>query len=231
MAKLSSIDVALLNQVHALVGRHITPDKNMPMQLASPLLDSQTVKRSGYEDHFGWQLLHTDDSTLVLKPSTCFSVYDELKDTSLKYEFEALICAPVYRTESGALEATGRYNGFWMLEYVFMGSKTVVDARAFKLLNDAESIFDDLGIKVLPKKSTDAFFMDESRGSKLIQQIKGLKTEFIYGKDELSLGSLNRHEDYFGRRFGISLNGTPAHGLCMAFGLDRIADAREGRVT
>jgi hypothetical protein len=61
-----------------------------------------------------------------------------------------------------------------------------------------------------------------------LQHLKQLKREFrceIDGLD-LALVSINRHEDYFARRFKIRLAGTPeTHSLCAAVGLERMVAA------
>ena len=230
MAKLSDIDLSLLDKLQALVVGNLTR-ADLELKLCGPLFGADSLKRSGYGEHFEWQLLRTADKSLTLKPSACFSVYDEIEGSDLAEPHEALVCAPVYRTESKSNSSDGRYNGFWMFEYVVVGDREYVETKAESLLSKVGIIFDELGLKVKAQNSTDAFFLGESRGSKLLQQLKGLKTEFVYGKHDLSLGSLNRHEDYFGKRYKITSAGKPAHSLCLAFGVDRISDAINGRVS
>lgn len=222
MVKLNGIGLKHLERICGVFSSAIGSDKLEP-RLLSPLITSETLKKSGYEEHFPWQLLWTADSTMALKPSACFSVYENVEGTALDEPVEEIVCAPVYRTESKSDDEELRFNSFWMLEYVYVGDKSSVEKRSKELLKDASSVFRQFGINVRTENATDAFFLEESRGSKLLQQMKKLKTEYVSQVNGVSLGSINKHEDYFGKRFKITAGGEPAHSVCFALGVDRIA--------
>jgi hypothetical protein len=71
----------------------------------------------------------------------------------------------------------------------------------------------------------DPFFVGETRGKKLLQQIKGLKYELtapgLLGMD-VPVASFNLHERFFTSRFDVTLaGGEPAYSGCVAFGIER----------
>jgi len=115
-----------------------------------------------------------------------------------------------------------------MAELVVLGSADVVEAEAREVEETLAESFRRLGIGGGFQPATDAFFLPSSRGARLMQQLKGLKREFTspLQAHDIALASINRHEDFFARAFGIRLaSGQPAHSFCAAFGLERLTAA------
>jgi hypothetical protein len=74
--------------------------------------------------------------------------------------------------------------------------------------------------------ATDAFYLGEKSGARLIQQLKELKREYVTVLDGIApvaLCSINNHERYFAARFGLGDEDTES--TCVAFGLERLTAA------
>ena len=112
-----------------------------------------------------------------------------------------------------------------MREVVFFGSAGFIREQrdAWK-----QRIFDlsvRLGLTAEVVAASDPFFGSETRGKRLLQQVKELKYELRVrrpsGKD-MPLASFNLHERFFTSKFDITINsGDTLHSGCVAFGLER----------
>ena len=96
-----------------------------------------------------------------------------------------------------------------------------------------------MAVKVLDSHALMTFFNDEAGADEvvklllkaetgnpklLMQTIDPVKQEMIFMKDkpeELSIGSINFHKDYFGEGFNIKVAGETAFSGCVAFGMER----------
>ena len=112
-----------------------------------------------------------------------------------------------------------------MREVVFFGSAGFIREQrdAWK-----QRIFDlsvRLGLTAEVVAASDPFFGSETRGKRLLQQVKELKYELRVqrssGKD-MPLASFNLHERFFTSKFDIAIkSGDPLPSGCVAFGLER----------
>jgi hypothetical protein len=58
---------------------------------------------------------------------------------------------------------------------------------------------------------------------KLLELSSRFWNELGMAYEKLAVGSINYHQDFFGRAFGIETNEGPAHTRCLAFGWERLA--------
>jgi hypothetical protein len=131
------------------------------------------------------------------------------------------------RYEAGKWEYPFRLAGFEMAELVVVGTQAKIGELYDEMRSFAPAMLRGLGFDVQARPATDAFFIGsgEGEGARLMQKLKGLKEEYTVrvGAEEVALASLNRHETYFTRRFGIGAPGEPPlHSFCLAFGVERL---------
>ena len=180
-----------------------------------------------YFDHFPHQLFTVTNPLNKIEqfvtPAACLHIYPELKNKSIK-KYATFGMAHCARYENGHWQAPYRLSDFHMAELVIIGDERLVTEKINKIKNLIEKTFTDFGFKGDFKNATDAFFLGQDEGAKMIQQLKGLKQEFVVqdGKKQIALASINNHEDFFGKRFNIKSNRTFSNSLCVAFGIERL---------
>ncbi len=198
-------------------------------------IDRHVLTTSKYVAHFPQQVFvgrrfrSPRSRSRFLAPATCLHWYGRLEGTALANDHLAtFVVGPCARVEGGRASFPYRLAAFHMAELVVLGAAGVVDAEASVIEGMLAESFRGLGIGGAFRAATDAFFLPSSRGARIMQQLKELKREFVSPLDGngIALASINRHEDFFARAFGIRLaSGGPAHSFCVAFGLERLTAA------
>lgn len=208
-------------------------DPSRGERYAAPLLiDHRTLADARYLQHFPQNVLpagsHAErEPDVYLTPAACLHLYPMLAGRGLPPQgFTALIHGLCARREGGAWAFPFRLSAFHMLELVAAGTEEFVRAERDRAESAVGDAFSRLGLGGRFQPAADAFFLGNDEGARLIQKLKGLKREYIVplGGEEVALGSVNSHEDTFGRCFGITLPGCggPAFTCCAAFGLERL---------
>jgi hypothetical protein len=189
---------------------------------------------AGYLAHFPQQAVVASDmrrkrTSQFLTPAACLHLYSRLAGQRLPADPTCwFLWAPCSRFESGRSRFPFRLFAFHMAEIIMIGTPDEVDAQARAMEQRLVSTFGRWRLDGSFETATDSFFSPTARGARLLQQLKQLKREFRsrVGGMELALASINRHEDYFARRFRIRLAGAPQpHSFCAAFGLERMVAA------
>ncbi len=198
-------------------------------------IDRRVLTTSKYAAHFPQQIFvgrgyrSPRSRARFLAPASCLHLYGRLQGTTVANDhFSALVVGPCARVEAGRVSFPYRLATFHMAELVLLGAGGVVDDEATVIERILVESFRGLGIGGGFRPATDAFFLPSSRGARILQQLKELKREFVSPLDGhgVALASINRHEAFFGKAFGISLaRGGPAHSICVAFGLERLTAA------
>jgi hypothetical protein len=109
-----------------------------------------------------------------------------------------------------------------MLEVVLVARGELVTGRREEVTASAVSALAEMGLPGRLVPGTDAFFMPESSGSRMIQKLKELKREYIEERNGTALFSVNNHETHFARRYGL---GEGIESSCIAFGIERLVGA------
>ncbi len=180
-----------------------------------------------YFKHFPNQLftaMNTLNSTeQFVTPAACLHVYPELKGKDVK-KYAAFGMAHCARYENGNWQSPYRLPDFHMVELVIIGNEKEIIEKIKRIEDLVKTTLTDFGFNGEFKNATDAFFLGQDEGAKMIQQLKGLKQEFIVhdGKRKIALASINNHEDFFGKRFDIKNGKTFSNSLCVAFGIERL---------
>lgn len=209
--------------------------KNFPasLNLVSHLREDhgvlQDFARSVHWD--GSQLSYDRDSAsgveCLLSPSVCFHWYMWLRDSQLQQPRAITALGKCFRYESSNLTGLERLWDFSMREIIFVGSEAYVLANRKKLVDLSIRLLDELGIAYEISTATDPFFVDSYAVQAAYQQGFELKFELLaplpYSGKKLAVGSINYHQDFFGRSFGIQMPEGPAHTGCLGFGYERLA--------
>jgi seryl-tRNA synthetase len=163
----------------------------------------------------------------LLSPSVCFHWYRWLRDTRLGQPRAITALGKCFRYESSNLTGLERLWDFTMREIVFVGPASYVLENRDKLVGLSASYLDELQIAYEISTATDPFFVDSYAVQAAYQQGFELKFELLaplpYSNKKLAVGSINYHQDFFGRSFAIDVGDGPAHTGCLGFGYERLA--------
>jgi seryl-tRNA synthetase len=162
----------------------------------------------------------------LLAPSVCFHWYACLGGTTLDAQTITAV-GRCFRYESANLSGLERLWDFSMREIVFAGPAEYVAARRRACIERSVALLERLGLAYEVTTATDPFFADVYAAQAAYQQGFELKYELLtplpYAGRALAVGSINYHQDFFGRSFGIQAAAGAAHTGCLGFGLERLA--------
>jgi seryl-tRNA synthetase len=133
--------------------------------------------------------------------------------------------AQCFRHESS--DDLARMLTFRQHEFVFLGTQCDVRTHAEHMKGKFCELLDGLEISYEVVAANDPFFGRMGHLLAASQRQKSLKYEFVAPVTSdvpHSMGSMNFHEDHFGRAFGLSMtDGSVVHSSCIGFGLERVA--------
>jgi seryl-tRNA synthetase len=163
----------------------------------------------------------------LLSPAVCFHWYARLADGALADPAVITAVGKCFRYESSLMGGLERLWDFTMREVIFVGSAEFVRGQRPVLVDACVALLGELGLAYEIATATDPFFADAYAAQAAYQQGFELKFELLlplpYSGRKLAVGSVNYHQDFFGRSFNISAGDDPAHTGCLAFGLERFA--------
>ena len=163
----------------------------------------------------------------LLAPSVCFHWYNWLKDSTLAVPRTVTARGKCFRYESSSLSGLERLWDFTMREVIFVGPQEFVLEHRQWCVDQSVALLDTLGLTYEIATATDPFFVDSYAVQAAFQQGFELKYELLcplpYSGKRLAVGSVNYHQDFFGRSFAIGTSTGTAHTGCIGFGLERLA--------
>ena len=163
----------------------------------------------------------------ALSPTVCYHYYNSNENQRLTGKIiGATALSPCYRCEGKATVGLRRLREFNMREIMFIGTPEEVLLRRQLLLDIQQKMLDFCQLQSIIQTASDPFFIDTYDKKRIFQLSFDLKHEVqAYLPDDdvwLAIGSVNYHQDHFGKAFGITLpSGETAHSCCLGFGLDR----------
>lgn len=172
---------------------------------------------------------HVHIDGMCLNPAACFPCYPTLTGKRLVKGEAYTWMGRVFRYESRNINGLDRLYEFNVRELVFVGSEDYLrDCRA-KALPIVEELANYLDLDCRVQTATDPFFATVSAAKKFWQAAQEVKAEIkipvldAKGQEKLlACGSINLHGNFFGTRFGITLeDGTPAQTGCIGLGIER----------
>jgi acyl carrier protein len=198
--------------------------------VAPELIPMATLERAGFLAEFPHLLVKAtgEHADAAYAPAACYHRYAGLAGASLERALVLGVCGNCRRAETDAapLERAIR---FTMRETVTVGRRQDVERTQHRLLRRVDRFVTMLSLDGGISPASDPFFIRDS-GQALMQRAGALKQELRLSLDNgrrVAVASFNRHHDYFGRRFSITMQGAqgeqgaPAHSGCVAFGIER----------
>lgn len=155
----------------------------------------------------------------VLTPAACYHFYSELEGRRLSEPLYLTTLATCFRREAEYIPLQRQW-AFSMREVVCIGNLVEVNDFLDRFRLVLELFFQERNWPVVFKTATDPFFNPSSNSKYLLQKLDPVKHEMVY-RDELAIGSINFHRNYFGDAFKITRDGEEAFSACVAFGLER----------
>jgi seryl-tRNA synthetase len=219
-------------QVEAALDRRIT-DLAVPLSPAHVdpplLLSREFLTRVEFFSSFPRRAVAAGRTGPVQPPATCYRLFQALQGTDLKEPLLATLTGPCFRKE--ARYDDGHLRVFTMREVVFIAPEDQVTEARDELGSASLRLAQDLGLGARLEEAEDPFFAESGRAKRLLQRLLRLKMELVAPAlgGPLPLASFNLHQDFFGTRLGITLDGTPAWSGCAAWGIERWRLALEER--
>jgi hypothetical protein len=207
-------------QFPALIARDLLERAEYPQAFPHLLMSAGPV----------WPAEPGDRDRWCLSPAVCYHVYAQLAGRALARPAVTTARGRCFRAEDAAIPGV-RQVEFEMREIVLCGPAAWVDAGAEEGRLAIEALARQLGLTGQWQPAEDPFYLPAAEGKAVMQRLLKVKLEYQWrGPGGLALASVNRHGDFFGRRFDITTQqGRPAHTACIAVGLDRWAHAQQHR--
>jgi seryl-tRNA synthetase len=168
-----------------------------------------------------------DRPSHALSPTVCYHYYKSNEKQTLTGDvIGATAMSPCYRFEGKATEGLRRLREFNMREIMFIGTPDEVLRRRQQLLDIQQTMLEFCELQSVIQTASDPFFVDTYDKKRIFQLSFDLKHEVqaYLPEDDvwLAIGSVNYHQDHFGKAFNIKLpSGETAHSCCLGFGIDR----------
>ena len=221
---------ALDRRIRDLAVRHGAEEWSVPDGMAA-----DTLARAEHFAAFPGIAVPLDDgSGRFWPPAACYHLYQSLLGGRLQRPLSVTCVCRCARNEKSY--GSARLRVFTMREVVFIGPAGHVEHERRRWMELVLGFAGALGLDAGMDAASDPFFGPTWRGKKLIQQARHLKFELhvpiVEGEGRIAISSFNLHEEFFGSRFGFTLDGEPAHSACVGFGLERwlmALVARHGR--
>lgn len=158
--------------------------------------------------------------------AVCIHTHHHLQDSDLGAAKKIVgAVGKCMRYETRNTDSLRRLRDFTMREIVCVGSKDEVLAFRQQLLSSMKDCLIEWGLSSFIATASDTFFTAEFTSLSDFQKTFGLKYEvrahLSAPGDSLAICSLNYHQDFMGKGFGIEAQGHPAHSVCAGYGLER----------
>lgn len=201
------------------------------------LMEEETLRRAGYPEAFPHLLMtacvspnpevpaeNLSSSGWCLSPAVCYHAYAALEGSIIHGGLRLASRGHCFRNEAVDELVPGRRQiEFQMRELVLIGSNQWIEQELAGVQEEIRAMASDLGMPGSWEIASDPFFLPTAKGKAHMQRLTETKREYCL-RDGLAIASINRHGDFFGERFHLSLsNGQAASSACIAFGLDRWA--------
>jgi seryl-tRNA synthetase len=158
-----------------------------------------------------------------LSPAVCYHVYSDFVGQTLSAPATVTARGRCFRHEA-TIDPGRRQIEFEMREIVLLGSADWISAEVSVWKNRLDQLLQQLELTGNWQTAEDPFFLPSAKGKAVMQRLMETKIEYCSNESEpIALASINRHGDFFGRRFSIrDSSGQFIHTACIAAGLDRL---------
>ena len=171
-----------------------------------------------------------DDAQYGLEPAVCDCCYyglEGLKD--LENAFYTCY-NKVFRNERSTSGRLDRLTNFSVRDIMYVGDEHFVLEARQTLIEILSRFIAALRLRARIETANDPFFANDAAMKSVFQHSHRLKYELLaeipHLEDEIAVGSVNLHLDFFGKAFDIETGpDTPANSGCIGVGMERMAYA------
>lgn len=173
---------------------------------------------------------HCGNADYSLPLTMCFHTYHQLRDTHQPVNRVITSRGKSFRFESRYHRTMERLWDYTTREIVFLGDPEFVQECRRRTFDAVRAIVERLGLVARCEVANDPFFATPNIAARVVnQRIFELKYELqmnVAEERSISVASFNFHDEFFGRRFGITRgSGVPIVTGCVGAGLERFAYA------
>jgi hypothetical protein len=173
---------------------------------------------------------HLAPATFGLQSAVCDCCYYALRGRRDHRDTLYTTCNKVFRNERSESGSLDRLTSFTVRDIMCVGSQEYVMAQRERLLELAIAFLAELDLDGALTVANDPFFAGDALIKAVFQNAAELKYELLvrlpFSGRELAIGSVNLHQDFFGRAFGITQpDGAPVWSGCLGIGFERLVYA------
>lgn len=173
---------------------------------------------------------HMAPASFGLQSAVCDCCYYALQGRSDHRDTLYTTRNKVFRNECSPTGSLDRLTSFTVRDIMCVGSRDFVMAERDRMIGLARDFLARLDLDSALASANDPFFAGEALIKAVFQNAAELKYELLarlpFNGRDLAIGSVNLHQDYFGRAFGITLpDGTPVWSGCLGIGFERLVYA------
>lgn len=170
---------------------------------------------------------HMDVSRYGLQCAVCDICYYALEGARDYRDTLYTTCNKVFRNESSATGSLDRLTNFTVRDIMFVGSRDFVLEWRQQMIEMACDFLRELDLDARIATANDPFFTNDALVKSVFQNASELKHEMLarlpFNGQDLAIGSINLHQDFFGRAFDIRLSdGEYAWSGCLGIGFERL---------
>lgn len=165
----------------------------------------------------------------VLAPTVCCSVLSAFADAGNMDEDSVIkitASQPCFRHEGRSTKGIHRLSEFHMRELIVLGNQASILIWRDKLTEIMFNLCEHLNLEAYFESASDPFFLEDSKVKRIYQNSFELKQELRLIADvpeeTIAGGSVNLHQDHFGKSFNLHSGGNHSWSCCAGFGMDRI---------
>ncbi len=179
------------------------------------------------EDYAAVATDHLAPSTFGLQSAVCDTCYFALQGARDHHDTLYTTRNKVFRNECSETGSLDRLTSFTVRDIMFVGSERYVLAQREAMLEQAVAFLDHLDLDATIAAANDPFFTGDAMIKTVYQNAADLKQELLvtlpFNGREMAIGSVNLHQDFFGRCFDIAQpDGRPVWSGCLGIGFERL---------
>jgi len=194
-------------------------------------LNTVATKYGKHQDYDSFDMgEHMAHSHFGLQCAVCDICYYALEGSSDYKNTTYTTYNKVFRNESSDTNSLDRLTNFSVRDIMFVGDELFVLEQRQKMIELAKEFLTWLNLDCSITTASDPFFSNDTVMKSVFQNASQLKYELLvklpFNQKEMAIGSINLHQDFFGRAFDIKLSdSTPVWSGCFGIGFERLVYA------
>ncbi|MFT6905320.1 MAG: seryl-tRNA synthetase [Oleiphilaceae bacterium] len=194
-------------------------------------LNQVATKYRKHEDYESFDMSeHMEHSHFGLQCAVCDICYYALEGSRQYQNSIYTTYNKVFRNESSETNSLDRLTNFSVRDIMFVGDELFVLEHRQKMIGLAQNFLAWLDLDCTISTANDPFFSNDTVMKSVFQNASELKYELLvklpFSQKEIAIGSINLHQDFFGRAFDIKLtDSTHAWSGCYGIGFERLVYA------